>query len=221
VLERSEVVTIGIDGGGNDDLLGLAVIGRERVTRQWLLWAHAFASRIVLRRRKDIAARLLDFQEEGSLTINEIGMDNVRALAALAERILQSGLLPEKRAVGIDPNNASVIFEELDKVGITAGLREKLLQGPALQPALYGLDLKLQDGTLSHDGSRMMEWVVGNVRLEMHAKGPMATKRAAGSAKIDPFIAAEQAAILMSWNPMARGLVASPWDDPNFSLVAA
>ncbi|MBN8958572.1 MAG: terminase large subunit [Rhizobiales bacterium] len=221
LLERSEVVTIGIDGGGSDDLLGLAVIGRETTTRRWLLWAHAFANEIVLRRRKDIAARLLDFEEEGSLTIAKIGMNNIRALAKICADILETGLLPEKAAVGIDPNNASVIFEELDKVGIVASLRQKLLQGPALQPALYGLDLKLDDQTLSHDGSRMMDWVVSNVRIEQAAKGPMATKRAAGSAKIDPFIAAEQAAILMSWNPTARGRLASPWDDPNFSLVAA
>lgn len=213
LLDRSEVVTIGIDGGGNDDLLGLAVMGREKVTRRWLLWTHAYANEIVLTRRKDIASRLRDFEEEGSLTLASRGMNNVREMARLCGSILRTGLLPEKKAVGIDPNNASVIFEELDKVGIVDSMRIKLLQGPALQPALYGLDLKLDDKTFSHDGSSMMDWIVSNVRLEMTSKGPMATKRAAGSAKIDPFIAAEQATILMSWNPVralgyVRGKVA-------------
>jgi phage terminase large subunit-like protein len=221
LLERSEVVTIGIDGGGNDDLLGFAVIGREKETRRWLVWTHAFANEIVLQRRKDIASRLRDFEEEGSLTFAAVGMNNVRVLAGIAGRILATGLLPGKDAVGIDPNNASVIFEELDKVGIVEALRRKLLQGPALQPALYGLDLKLDDRTLARDGSRMMEWIVGNVRLEMTNKGPMATKRAAGSAKIDPFIAVEQAAILMSWNPSAAAASASPWEDPAFKLAVA
>jgi phage terminase large subunit-like protein len=49
----------------------------------------------------------------------------------------------------------------------------------------------------------------------------MATKQAAGRAKIDPVIAMLCAAILMSWNPTASGLAVSPWDDPNFSLMAA
>ena len=55
ILERSEVVAVGIDGGGLDDLLGLAVLGRDRDTRQWLLWTHAWAHTSVLERRKSEA----------------------------------------------------------------------------------------------------------------------------------------------------------------------
>jgi phage terminase large subunit-like protein len=221
LLERSEVVTVGIDGGGSDDLLGLVFIGREKGTRQWLLCAHAFAEEKVLERRKDIAPRLLGFRDEGSVTISPNGMENIRHMVGMVVPFFAAGLLPAKNAIGIDPNNAAVIFEELDRVGIDEHMRRKLHQGPALAPALYGMDLKLGDGTLTHDGSALMQWIVSNVKIEVTAKGPMATKRAAGNAKIDPFIAAEQATILMSWNPSAAGMATSPWDDPEFSLAAA
>src|SRR3546814_16357317 len=57
LLARSEVVVVGIDGGGLDDLFGLCVAGRCRETRDWLYWCHAWAQRDVLTLRKDIAAR--------------------------------------------------------------------------------------------------------------------------------------------------------------------
>jgi phage terminase large subunit-like protein len=50
LLARCDVVTIGADGGGLDDLLGLAVIGRDRLTREWLSWCHALADPKVLDR---------------------------------------------------------------------------------------------------------------------------------------------------------------------------
>ena len=57
--------SIGIDGGGLDDLFGLAVLGRDLNTQRWLLWSHAWCHVGVLERRKLIAPRLPDFAAAG------------------------------------------------------------------------------------------------------------------------------------------------------------
>jgi len=204
LIERSEVATVGIDGGGLDDLLGLAVIGREKGTRRWLLWNHAFAHPKVLEIRKDIAANLLDFEKEGSLTFCEVP-DDVARMADFVQLVLDAGLLPEKNAVGFDPNNIGTIVEELAARGITEPMFRRLSQGPALAPALWGLERKLSDGTAVHSGLGLMNWVMGNARVEMRGNSAMITKQVSGRAKIDPLIASFCAAILMSWNPLALG----------------
>src|SRR5207342_3265061 len=65
LLERSDVVCMGVDGGGLDDLLGVAVLGRDKKTRQWLLWTHAWCFSVVLHKRKSEAPRLLDLEKSG------------------------------------------------------------------------------------------------------------------------------------------------------------
>lgn len=202
LIARSEVATVGIDGGGLDDLLGLAVIGREKGTRRWLLWNHAYANPIVLQRRKEIASTLRDFEREGSLSFCSVP-DDVKHLAEIVAKVRDAGLLPQKDAVGFDPNNIGTIVEELAARGVTDDMLRRLLQGPALSPALWGLERKLSDATLSHSGSSMMAWCVGNLKVEIKGNGNMVTKQAAGRAKIDPFVATLCAAILMSWNPAA------------------
>jgi phage terminase large subunit-like protein len=51
-----------------------------------------------------------------------------------------------------------------------------------------------------------MNWVMGNAKVEMKGNSAMITKQVSGRAKIDPLIASFCAAILMSWNPSARGV---------------
>ncbi|WP_448031535.1 terminase large subunit domain-containing protein [Bradyrhizobium liaoningense] len=200
LLARCEVVTIGADGGGLDDLLGLAVIGRDRATREWLAWCHAFADPKVLERRKEIAPLLKDFAEEGSLTIGD-GATRHKRFVALVSQVRASGLLPIKDAVGVDPNNAAAVFEALAEAGISPEQIRRLMQGPALAPAMYGLELKLDDGTFWHADQLLMAWVLGNAKVEQKGNHLLITKQISGRAKIDPLIALFEAAILMSWNP--------------------
>lgn len=202
LIRRCEVAVVGCDGGGLDDLFGLCVIGREKGTRRWLIWSHAYAHPSVKDVRKDIASVLEDFEKEGSLTFCEVST-YIDEIASTVARLHADGLLPEKDGVGFDPNNIAAFVDALANRGIEGPILRRLLQGPALSPALWGLEHKLSDDTLSHSGLGLMNWCVGNVKVEVKGNGNMATKQAAGRAKIDPFIAMLCAAILMSWNPTA------------------
>lgn len=205
LIERSEVVTIGADGGGEDDLFGVAVVGREKQTRRWLLWAHAFAEKDVLKIRKNIAPRLLDFAEDGDLTICDVIGDVISGVGDLCAKVKASGKLPEKLGFGIDPNNAAALIENLNSHGIVEPLLKRLWQGKSLSPAWYGVGMKLKDRSLVHADQPMMAWCMGNAKVVHRANDMLIEKAVAGRAKIDPLIAMAQATLLMSWNPTAQG----------------
>lgn len=77
ILKRCEVITVGLDGGGLDDLLGVAIIGRERETQRWLGWAHGFISTIGVERRKANAPEYVKFLRAGELTVFRFAADDV------------------------------------------------------------------------------------------------------------------------------------------------
>ena len=201
VLARSEVCTVGIDGGGLDDLFGLAVLGRCRETKHWLLWTHAWAHDDVLKRRNDIASRLMDFRRDGDLTISEDPMAPILEAAAYIERVKEAGLLPDAEGVGIDPIGVQPLVDELEARGIAPGQQVAIRQGFALSPASWGSEIKLKNGSLKHGGQPMMAWCVGNAKVEVRGGAVIITKQSAGRAKIDPLVAAFNAMMLMARKP--------------------
>jgi phage terminase large subunit-like protein len=203
LLDRSEVIVIGIDGGGLDDLLGLAVLGRDAVTRDWLLWSRAWAHQSVLARRKGEVSVLRDFEAAGELSIvDNLGQD-LAEITDVCRRIDSTGRLA---AVGLDPFGVGAIVDALAEVGITGNDRVVgITQGWKLTGAIKAAERKLANGTLWHGGLKLMAWSVGNARVEPKGNAITITKQASGSAKIDPLMAAFNAVALITTNPQARG----------------
>lgn len=206
VIRRSEVIVVGIDGGGLDDLLGLAVLGRCRETKKWLLWSHAWAHEIVLERRKSEAPKLLDFEKDGDLTIVRLPGEDVTAVADIVVRIEEAGLLAEKSAIGVDSVGIVDIVDELtsERRGIALERIVGIAQGWKLSGSIKTAERKLAGGELVHGGLPMMAWCVGNAKREPKGNAVLITKAASGSAKIDPLMALFDAVALMATNPQPK-----------------
>lgn len=217
ILERSEVVVVGIDGGGLDDLFGLTVLGRERGPRDWLSWSHAWCHKGVLERRKSIASKLNDFKREGLLTIVDDELKDISEIVEIISDIKARGLLA---SVAVDPAGLGEMIEALAEIDVTqeAGNLVGAPQGYAMMNSIKTAERKLANGTLRHAPSALMDWCVSNLKIEPTATAIRATKQNAGDAKIDPVMSLFDAVTVMSRNPEAPG---AGMDDYFKSLAGA
>ena len=204
IKQNSDVIVAGGDVGGLDDLWGLAILGRHKVTRQWMLWVKAWAQEILLARNKEIAEALRGFEEDGDLVICKRVTQDAEEAAAIIVDLRDAGLLPEKGGIGLDPAGVPALLEELASHNIGAPCTQAVSQGYKLSAAIFGVERKLADGTLRHCGSPLLNWCVGNVVAEARGSNVYLNKRS-NSAKIDPLMAAFNAAEMMSYNPEAAG----------------
>lgn len=205
LVDRCEVAVAGVDGGGLDDLFGLAFIGREKDTKRWLHWSHAWVHPDVLDTRKEIAPRLMDFARDGDLTICTYPTQDIVEVAERIGILMDAGLLPADGAVGLDPQGVSALVDHLAGTGLEHEQMVAIGQGYRLSRPIWGLERKLKDGTFRHAGTPMMNWVLGNAKTEQRGSAVIITKEAAGRAKIDPLIATLNAVELMGRNPVASG----------------
>ena len=198
LIDQSDVLTAGIDGGGLDDLLGFAVLGRHAKSRKWWLWNHAWCMRIALERRKENAPKYLDFEKEGSLTIVDAVGPDIDQLAQYAKQVYDSGKLDK---IGLDPLGLGGLLDGLLAVGIPQEQMIAVAQGYKLAGYIQTTERKLAEGNLYHAGQDLMTWCAGNARIVMKGNGMMISKQESGTAKIDPLIATFNAVALMSLNP--------------------
>jgi len=203
LMVRSEVVVVGIDGGGLDDLYGLSLIGRDKQTKHWLSWSHAWAHESVLERRKSIATVLHDFEKDGDLTIVDDKLDDISQIIEIIDDVKQRNLLA---CVAVDPAGLGELVEELAQIGITPDNKQVVgvSQGFGMMNAIKTTERKVAGGTFWHSKSAMMNWCVGNLKIEPTATAIRATKQNAGDAKIDPAMAMFDAATVMTRNPAAQ-----------------
>lgn len=230
VLNRSEVVCVGIDGGGLDDLLGVGVVGREKGTTRWLGWAHGLISTIGLVRRKANLEDYRKFKAQGDLTVFRFAADDVQEFEAdgdiadfvedlplketlpgelpadirfivdLVERIRDRDLLAQ---VGVDAAGIGAIVDALAGIGITqdAEKLDAVRQGIGLMGAFHTIERKLADKTFLHGASEMLSWCVGNAKIVLTSTASRIAREEAGFGKIDPLVALFNAAHLMCLNP--------------------
>ncbi|MEQ5241844.1 terminase large subunit [Escherichia coli] len=201
ILQRAEVATVGIDGGGLDDLLGLYIIGRDKETREWIGWGHAWAHEIAVRRRKSEESRFNDFVKAGDLTIvKRVGQDT-EEVAEYVSRINDAELLDK---IGIDPSGVGQILDALVEAEIPEDSVVGVSQGWRLGGTIKTTERKFAEGVLIHGGQPLMAWCVGNARVEPKGNAILITKQASGKGKIDPLMALFNAVSLMALNPEAK-----------------
>ncbi|MXN31038.1 terminase large subunit [Delftia sp. CH05] len=206
LLERSEVVEVGIDGGGLDDLLGLAVVGREADTGKWLSWGRGWIHQIALERRKSEESKYRDFIKAGDLIlVDRVGQD-VEEVVQIVEQIVDTGLLDK---VGVDRLGLGAIYDALvgtdDEPGpVEAAQVVGIPQGYQLNGAIKTAERHVAAKKLVHGGSALMAWCVGNAKTVMQGNAVTITKQASGVGKIDLLMALFDAVYLMALNPEAK-----------------
>lgn len=204
LIEQSDVITFGIDGGGLDDLLGAAALGRlKKDPRIWWLWNHAWANKVALERRKENIPKYQDFEKEGSLTVVEKVGEDIDQLALIAKQVYESGKLDK---IGLDPQGLGGLLDGLLGVGIPQEQLVGVPQGHRLMGYIMTAERKLAEGNLWHAGQQLMTWCAGNARVVMIGNGMRITKQESGVGKIDPLIATFNAVALMTMNPIAKNL---------------
>ncbi len=196
LIEKSEVLTIGIDGGGLDDLLGFAVIGRLP-SKKWQVWVKAWCHETAFERRAKNAPFYEDFEEQGDLSVVEMAGDTTE-LVQICKKIDDSGKLDR---IGLDPCKLGDIAKNLINADFTADRLISISQNYTIISHVHVAELNIARGDLQHANQPLLNWSMGNCKGKQVAGGIKLEKKMSGYGKIDCVIAMINAIALMNEDP--------------------
>jgi phage terminase large subunit-like protein len=122
--------------------------------------------------------------------------------------------------VAYDPHQATMLVTSMQKEGFPVlEYRPMVLN---FSEPMKQLDALTKAGTIAHGGDPVMEWEMSNVVAQPDAKDNVYPRKPEGQGhlKIDNPVALISALGVAMSNQEAP-VVSSPWDDPEFSMVAA
>ena len=183
ILDKSEYLFIGIDGGGLDDLTGVAVLGIDK-QGLWHIWAFGYGYKSVME-RAGLAKRLMEFQASNEcLIVDRLGDDAIE-IGKLIKKIYDTGKL---KRIGIDPRGVGDILIEIKRQGTPENLIEQVNQGVSLMGAEKTLSRKLAQKAVVIAKSDLMRFCVSNAIVEQRGDDYFLSKKSS-QFKIDPLIA--------------------------------
>jgi phage terminase large subunit-like protein len=119
--------------------------------------------------------------------------------------VMERGLLDK---IGVDPAGIGALVEAIADAGVDTDKHViGISQGWKMTGAIRTAERKLAEKAMKHGGQPMMNWCVGNAKVEPRGNAVIITKQQAGTAKIDPLLALFNAVTLMSLNPESPGLI--------------
>lgn len=131
--------------------------------------------------------------------VEHVGQD-AEQVAEICRAAYDSGLLDR---IGCDQAGIGAIAQQIVDADVPQELLIGISQGWKLHGAIQTTERKLAEGVLWHAGQPLMDWCVGNARVEPKGNAIMITKQIAGRGKIDPLMASFNAITLISLNPAA------------------
>jgi phage terminase large subunit-like protein len=183
LLRECTKVGVGTDAGGLDDLAAVAVIG-ETDDGRFMVWTAQWLSRAGYEKRRTVNS-YDDYVAAGELTIFDGGSGDVEGIAEVVATVAKTGKLI---AIGIDSYGAVEMAEALQAAIGTSGAVEivSVPQSWKLTPAVFWCERRLADGLLSHSGSTLLRWNMGNVVVTRRGNAVTISKATVvGAGKID------------------------------------
>ena len=146
---------------------------------QFLVWSHQWLARQGYAKRAGVN-EYDAFIDAGELTVFDGGDDDIEEIAKLLQGVADSRHL---EVIGIDAYGATGLAEALAS---THSEVVAVPQGWRLTPALSWIERQLAKNALTHSGSKLMRWNIGNAIVTRVGNARSVTKQTAvGSGKID------------------------------------